>query len=264
MAAEAAGFEGLTFMDISLLPWPTTRTCGKRCRSPAWILGRTTTLTVGHLVLCDGLRHPAVLARQVSRSTTRQVVVSTSGSARDQSPPSCRPSASARRIHNASIDSANRLPSCEHSGPETSSTFMGSTSPSSALSSAGPDTTDTDHDRGNGEANARTRARVRGLVERPATPVRPARRAERRSRSHAGLGATDGGGGPVEVERHEVTRNATRRFGGMHPVIGTTTELAVHFAGLHARGVDRFYVWFADFAPVSTLECFAAIIESAQ
>src|SRR3546814_13027288 len=31
-----------------------------------WVLGRTSTLQVGHLVLCDPLRHPAVLARQVA------------------------------------------------------------------------------------------------------------------------------------------------------------------------------------------------------
>jgi hypothetical protein len=27
---------------------------------------------------------------------------------------------------------------------------------------------------------------------------------------------------------------------------------------MHARGVERFYVWFADFAPPSTLEAFGA------
>jgi hypothetical protein len=46
----------------------------------------------------------------------------------------------------------------------------------------------------------------------------------------------------------------------MHPIVGNVSELARHFADLHARGVDRFYVWFADFAPVSTLQCFAEVI----
>jgi alkanesulfonate monooxygenase SsuD/methylene tetrahydromethanopterin reductase-like flavin-dependent oxidoreductase (luciferase family) len=29
-----------------------------------WVLAHTTTLTVGHIVLCDVLRHPAILAEQ--------------------------------------------------------------------------------------------------------------------------------------------------------------------------------------------------------
>jgi alkanesulfonate monooxygenase SsuD/methylene tetrahydromethanopterin reductase-like flavin-dependent oxidoreductase (luciferase family) len=67
---------------------------------------------------------------------------------------------------------------------------------------------------------------------------------------------------PSEAERDDVTATATRRYGGMRPVIGTAKELAEHFAGLHERGVDRFYTWFADFAPVSTLERFAEVIDS--
>jgi hypothetical protein len=57
---------------------------------------------------------------------------------------------------------------------------------------------------------------------------------------------------------------AERRFWGMHRsgglVIGTVDELAAHFAGLADRGVERSYVWFADFAPPATLEAFAALI----
>jgi hypothetical protein len=37
-------------------------------------------------------------------------------------------------------------------------------------------------------------------------------------------------------------------------------ELADHVAGLEADGVERCYVWFADFAPVATLERFADVI----
>jgi hypothetical protein len=48
----------------------------------------------------------------------------------------------------------------------------------------------------------------------------------------------------------------------MKPIIGNAEELAVHFSALHARGVDRFYVWFADFAPVPTLEQFADVIDA--
>ena len=55
-----------------------------------------------------------------------------------------------------------------------------------------------------------------------------------------------------------------RRFGtagmGRSVVVGTADELAEHFAKLGARGVERHYVWFADFAPPETLRAFAEVI----
>ena len=69
---------------------------------------------------------------------------------------------------------------------------------------------------------------------------------------------------PDESQREEVTTLVRRRFGptGMdrHLVIGTAPELADHFEGLHARGVDRAYAWFADFAPPATLERFGEVV----
>ncbi len=69
-----------------------------------------------------------------------------------------------------------------------------------------------------------------------------------------------------EAERGEVTALAERRFGGgamgRNLVVGTTGELADHFAGLHAQGVERFYLWFADFAPPATLDRFAEVIST--
>jgi hypothetical protein len=69
---------------------------------------------------------------------------------------------------------------------------------------------------------------------------------------------------PDEAQRAEVTAVVQRRFGagamGRNLVIGTAPELVEYFRGMHGRGVERFYVWFADFAPVPTLERFAAVI----
>ena len=39
-------------------------------------------------------------------------------------------------------------------------------------------------------------------------------------------------------------------------------EVADHLGHHHAEGVDRFYVWFADFAPVTTLTRFAEVISA--
>ena len=51
---------------------------------------------------------------------------------------------------------------------------------------------------------------------------------------------------------------STRRFGnlGAGLVCGDADELVQHFAGLAAQGVERFYVWFADFAVPDSLHEF--------
>jgi hypothetical protein len=49
---------------------------------------------------------------------------------------------------------------------------------------------------------------------------------------------------------------AERRYHYARPVVGTGPELLDHFGALAARGVERVYCWFADFAPPDTLAAF--------
>jgi hypothetical protein len=69
---------------------------------------------------------------------------------------------------------------------------------------------------------------------------------------------------PEEGDRAAVTALVERRFGGtgigQNVVIGTAPELTAHFRRLHGEGIDRFYVWFVDFAPIATLQRFSGII----
>jgi hypothetical protein len=71
-----------------------------------------------------------------------------------------------------------------------------------------------------------------------------------------------------EQERADVTALIDRRFGlnamAKDVVIGTVPELVDHFTGLADSGIDRFYAWFTDFAPVSTLELVADVISGVQ
>jgi hypothetical protein len=58
---------------------------------------------------------------------------------------------------------------------------------------------------------------------------------------------------------------STRRFGNLGPglVCGDADELIQHFAGLTAQRVERFYVWFADFAvPDSLAEFGESVIKA--
>src|SRR5205085_6067530 len=65
-AAEAAGFEGIAFMDHLAPPLAFGQDMWEAMSVAGWVLAKTTQLAVGHLVLCDAMRHPAVLARQIT------------------------------------------------------------------------------------------------------------------------------------------------------------------------------------------------------
>ncbi len=62
--AEEAGFTGISFMDHLAPPLAESRPMFEAMTLATWVASRTERLIVGHLVLCDGFRHPAVLARQ--------------------------------------------------------------------------------------------------------------------------------------------------------------------------------------------------------
>src|SRR5437660_5855313 len=63
-AAEKAGFAGIAFMDHLAPPAAEGHPMFEAMATASWVAARTDRLVVGHLVLCDAFRHPAVLARQ--------------------------------------------------------------------------------------------------------------------------------------------------------------------------------------------------------
>jgi hypothetical protein len=60
------------------------------------------------------------------------------------------------------------------------------------------------------------------------------------------------------TDPNTVREVSTRRFGnlGSGLVCGDADELIRHFTGLAAQRVERFYVWFADFAVKESLHEF--------
>jgi alkanesulfonate monooxygenase SsuD/methylene tetrahydromethanopterin reductase-like flavin-dependent oxidoreductase (luciferase family) len=64
LAAETAGFDGIALMDHLAPPMAETQPMYEAISTASWLLAKTTSLTVSHLVLCDAFRHPAVLAKQ--------------------------------------------------------------------------------------------------------------------------------------------------------------------------------------------------------
>jgi alkanesulfonate monooxygenase SsuD/methylene tetrahydromethanopterin reductase-like flavin-dependent oxidoreductase (luciferase family) len=62
--AERLGFDGVALMDHLAPPGATEAPMYEAITTAAWLAARTERLTVGHLVLCDAFRHPALLAKQ--------------------------------------------------------------------------------------------------------------------------------------------------------------------------------------------------------
>jgi alkanesulfonate monooxygenase SsuD/methylene tetrahydromethanopterin reductase-like flavin-dependent oxidoreductase (luciferase family) len=262
--AEGVGFEGVAFMDHLAPPLAAHQDMWEAMAIAGWVLARTTSLLAGHLVLCDALRHPAVLAREVTSldhasagrfelgigwgSVPSELTMFGAGStdARERVGRLGESLAILRALWTGEV--------VDYEGEHF--TLVGAQQrprPTRPI----PITI--------GGTGKRTLALVREYADWWNVPLHQLERLDERRH-----GAGDARVSvqqmvalvPSEAAREEVAAAATRRFGGMKPIIGNAEELAVHFSALHARGVDRFYVWFADFAPVPTLEQFADVIDA--
>jgi alkanesulfonate monooxygenase SsuD/methylene tetrahydromethanopterin reductase-like flavin-dependent oxidoreductase (luciferase family) len=68
---------------------------------------------------------------------------------------------------------------------------------------------------------------------------------------------------PPGSGREDVVRTAERRFpwaGETGMVVGDAAELTAQFRALAERGIERFYLWFTDFAQPATLEAFRPVL----
>jgi alkanesulfonate monooxygenase SsuD/methylene tetrahydromethanopterin reductase-like flavin-dependent oxidoreductase (luciferase family) len=262
--AEGVGFEGVAFMDHLAPPLAAHQDMWEAMAIAGWVLARTTSLLAGHLVLCDALRHPAVLAREVTSldhasagrfelgigwgSVPSELTMFGAGStdARERVGRLGESLAILRALWTGEV--------VDYEGEHF--TLVGAQQrprPTRPI----PITI--------GGTGKRTLALVREYADWWNVPLHQLERLDER-RHEAGDARVSVQQMvalvPSEAAREEVAAAATRRFGGMKPIIGNAEELAVHFSALHARGVDRFYVWFADFAPVPTLEQFADVIDA--
>lgn len=269
-AAEAAGFEGIAFMDHLAPPLAAEHDMWEAMTIAGWVLAHTSTLRVGHLVLCDSMRHPAVLARQLTTldhaSGGRVELGLGWGSVPDE----------LATFGVGSTEAKDRVGRMEESMVVLEGLWSGE-----PVDVAGEHFTLTAAQQ-RPVPTGRIPVVIGGVGRRTLTMVR--RHADWWNLPVHELGRLDelrdqaGDAGvsvqsmvalvPSESEREEVTALARRRFGttgmGQNLVIGTAPEVADHVAGLRERGVGRVYVWFADFAPVDTLTRFAEVIESTR
>ena len=266
LVAEAAGFEGIAFMDHLAPPLGSEYDMWEAMSIAGWVLARTTSLTVGHLVLCDAMRHPAVLARQATSldhaSGGRFELGIGWGSVVDEFETfglgSTEASVRVGRLAE-SLAVIRRLWTGEVVDHEGEHFRLVGAQQRPVPTRSIPITI--------GGVGQRTLALVREHADWWNVPVHQLDLLdERRSRAGAArisvqimvaLAASD-------ADVPSVAERMQRRFGGTplgaQVVVGTATELVAHVDELRRRGVERVYVWFADFAPPETLHRFAEVI----
>ncbi|OMC10891.1 LLM class flavin-dependent oxidoreductase [Mycobacterium sp. SP-6446] len=250
--AEASGFDGIAFIDHLEAPGLPNESIWEAMAIATWVAAKTQRLRIGHLVLCDAFRHPAVLAKQA-------VTLSEASEGRfdlglgagswpaefsrfevGQQDPVARVAQLGRHLallrqywgDGADEGGPVQLPNRNHPIPLV-------------LGGSGP--------------------RMMELVRNYADwwnlqadrldrlPKLAPRTGSARVSVQQMIGFARSGDDPNAVR--EVS---TRRFGtlGSGLVCGDADELIRHFGGLAGQGVERFYVWFADFAKPDSLREF--------
>jgi alkanesulfonate monooxygenase SsuD/methylene tetrahydromethanopterin reductase-like flavin-dependent oxidoreductase (luciferase family) len=262
-AAEAAGFSGIAFMDHLAPPNADGHPMFDAMATAGWVAANTSRLTVGHLVLCDPFRHPAVLAKDA-------VTLDHASGGRFELGIGSGSVAAELTRFGVHVD-GKRVERLAETLEVLQLLWSG-------------ETVDYDgafhHLRGAQQMPVPTRKipiliggggpRTMELVARHADWWNlPGNVADRLSelRPAAGTARTSlqtiVGFIPDEGHREEVAVMAKRRFGwaaapGPAFAIGTAPELVEHFSALQEQGVERAYTWFTDFAPVDTVAGFGA------
>jgi alkanesulfonate monooxygenase SsuD/methylene tetrahydromethanopterin reductase-like flavin-dependent oxidoreductase (luciferase family) len=260
-AAETAGFHGMAGMDHLMPPGAESHGMYEAMVTNTWLAAHTNRLVVGSLVLCDALRHPAVLARQAvsldHASGGRFELGIGWGSYPDDFDrfgvaPS-DPPARVRRLRET-LEVLRALWAGETVDYDGEFHHLSAASQSPGpLNGTIPILI--------GGTGRKTLALVREFADWWNVPVNHVDRLAQ-ARPQAGDARVSiqqvVAYVPTETERTAVTDAATRRFANLNPVIGTAPELVDHFARFEKQGVERVYTWFCDFAPPDTLAGFGA------
>lgn len=251
--AEASGFDGIAFIDHLEAPGLPDESIWEAMGIATWVAANTERLRIGHLVLCDAFRHPAVLAKQAV------TLAEASGGRFDLGLGSGSWPSEFARFEVGQQDPRARVEQLgrhlelirrywgdhdDQSGPAPQAPRRSYPIPL-VLGGSGP----------------RMMELVRGYADWWNLPANqldrlpklaPAAGTARLSIQQM-VGFVRSGSDPDTVR--EVS---TRRFGnlGSGLVCGDADELIGHFSGLAAQGVQRFYVWFADFAAPDSLHEF--------
>ncbi|ORW09449.1 LLM class flavin-dependent oxidoreductase [Mycolicibacter longobardus] len=251
--AEASGFDGVAFLDHLDTPMAPTTRLWEAMTVATWVAARTERIKIGHVVLCDAFRHPAVLAKQATTlaeaSGGRFELGLGSGSVPDELVKYGITTAGPRQRVDALGETLAALREYWGIEGERAQTPVPGRPIPLVLGGVGP--------------------RMLELTRRyadwwnlPATHVHklpellPSIGSARASvQQMVGFARRD-------QDVAAVSETARRRFGhlGSGLVCGDAAALTEHFRILEGQGAQRFYVWFADFAEPESIAEFAEAV----
>jgi len=258
-AAEAAGFTVMAGMDHLAPPLAIDQPMYEAMTTATWLAACTERMTQSHLVLCDGFRHPVMLARQAvsldHMSGGRFELALGWGSVVDEFHTfGISPTAPAERVDRMR-ETLDVIKACwsgekfDYHGTWFDVT-EGQQLPTPLTSI--PIVI--------GGVGKKTMALVREHADWWNVPIHELHRVDEK-RAEAGDARVSTQTMivfiPSEDRRAELTESANKRFNWRSGlVIGNGEEIIEHFATHAATGVERFYVWFSDFAQPDTLAAF--------
>ena len=253
--AEASGFTGIAFIDHLEAPGLPDESIWEAMSVATWVAAKTERLRIGHLVLCDAFRHPAVLAKQAvtlsEASDGRFELGLGSGSW----------PAEFTRFDVGQQDPVARVKQLE-SHLDVIGQYWGRGDDATRAQSPLPTHPIPLILGGTGRRMMELVRRYADWWNIPANHIdrlaelAPAAGSARVSIQQM-IGFVREDSDPAKVR--EVS---ARRFGnlGSGLVCGDADELSGHFSDLSGQGVERFYVWFADFAAPESLQEFGETV----
>ncbi len=261
LAAEASGFDGMALMDHLAPPGALEQPMYEAFTTTTWLAAVTDRLRLGHLVLCDQFRHPAVLARQAV------TLDHLSGGRFELGIGSGSTPAELATFGFPAADAAQRLERLGETLELLRQFWTGDVVDyrGSFFSVAGARQLPVPRGRIPVVVGG-TGATTMELVARYADWWNvPMHRLDRLAAARPGAG-----GARVSVQllitlitdegsREEVVELAARRFGRMGEkahLVGRAAELVEQVQALEAEGVERVYAWFTDFARPESLSVF--------
>jgi alkanesulfonate monooxygenase SsuD/methylene tetrahydromethanopterin reductase-like flavin-dependent oxidoreductase (luciferase family) len=253
--AEATGFTGIAFIDHLEAPGLPAESIWEAMGIATWVAAKTERLKIGHLVLCDAFRHPAVLAKQAVTLSEASDGRFELGLGTGSWPAELTrfdvgqqdPLARVKRLER-NLDLMNRYWGRGGDGADSQSPLPTHHIP---LILGG------------------TGRRMMELVRRHADWWNiPANHVDRLAEL-----APAAGSARVSIQQMvgfirknsdpaKVREVSARRFGnlGSGLMCGDADELSGHFGHLSGQGVERFYVWFSDFAAPESLHEFGETV----
>jgi alkanesulfonate monooxygenase SsuD/methylene tetrahydromethanopterin reductase-like flavin-dependent oxidoreductase (luciferase family) len=263
-AAEAAGFTGMAGMDHLAPPLAEQHDMYEALTTNAWLLAHTERLVQGQLVLCDAFRHPAMLAREAvtldhASGGRFELGIGWGSVVEEFTTYGVRPIPALERVGRLkeTLEIVRALWSGEaldYDG-EWFQLVAARQMPTPlakipiVIGGTGP----------------RTMELVAEHADWWNIPIHQLDRLDD-MRDRAGSARVSVqrmyAFVPEGVDRASVEEPARRRFGYSSLMIGGRAEMLDHFHEMHGRGVERFYVWFTDFAAIETLEAFGAEVIS--